>query len=437
MRPPAGRGGLGIQGLQDSFARMIMDGDATVNQLTALGVAQGRIPVEDFGWIDILFTLEGRRFQPRPAVALSVRGSQPCPGAQEGSPRCHHMPCGGSVLVLHGARLALADPPRLPHHTGILFETRRTCFLPGLTAGHPRGGIGDLPQRRAVDTRSGAVVHLSQARFGHRGYDEEHVLAFCALVERELATLLNEKASLWEEVERLRRRIIDSGDASGVRPEDAHIQAVRILSNAQQMADRYVADAQQYSRQITIVTRCWPKPRRTPTVCWTRPTAGPAAPPRRSRPSRAPRPTGNGGTARPNSPTSGRSARCTAPTCGPTWKPCSATWRTAGRSGPGRGDVLVAHPVLVQRLGQVRENPVDMLIGQPGQVRVRGPQVTPGIPVRAAQGHGQECRLLRDLPFHVHTVEIGREQRVRQNLAVENLGGGVDCRRTAQTIKET
>ena len=97
-------------------------------------------------------------------------------------------------------------------------------------------------------------ITFSQARFGHRGYDEEHVLAFCALVERELVTLLNEKASLWEEVERLRRRIIDSGDA-GVRPEDAHIQAVRILSNAQQMADRYVADAQQYSRQVTEEAR--------------------------------------------------------------------------------------------------------------------------------------------------------------------------------------
>ena len=98
-------------------------------------------------------------------------------------------------------------------------------------------------------------IAFPPSRFGHRGYDEEHVLAFCALVERELVTLLNEKASLWEEVERLRRRIIDIGDASGVRPEDAHVQAVRILSNAQQMADRYVADAQQYSRQITEEAR--------------------------------------------------------------------------------------------------------------------------------------------------------------------------------------
>src|SRR4249920_3522731 len=95
-------------------------------------------------------------------------------------------------------------------------------------------------------------VNFPQARFGHRGLDEEQVQSFCAQVEHELVTLLNEKASLWEEVERLRRRIIgEAGDGPAGRPEDAHIQAVRILSNAQQTADHYVADAQEYSRQLT------------------------------------------------------------------------------------------------------------------------------------------------------------------------------------------
>ncbi|SRR6266487_5022256 len=93
-------------------------------------------------------------------------------------------------------------------------------------------------------------ISFPPARFGRRGLDEETVHSFCDQVQHELMTLLNEKASLWEEVERLRQRIIDSGDPSGARPEDAHIQAVRILSNAQQMADKYVADAQEYSRQL-------------------------------------------------------------------------------------------------------------------------------------------------------------------------------------------
>src|SRR2546421_3089779 len=94
-------------------------------------------------------------------------------------------------------------------------------------------------------------ISFPPARFGRRGLDEETVHSFCDQVQHELVTLLNEKASLWEEVERLRRRIIDAGDSTGARPEDAHMQAVRILSNAQQMADKYVADAQEYSRQLT------------------------------------------------------------------------------------------------------------------------------------------------------------------------------------------
>lgn len=85
------------------------------------------------------------------------------------------------------------------------------------------------------------------ARLGRRGYDEEHVRAFLSQVEREMVTLLNERASLWEEVGRLRQRVLGEG---GFRPEDAHVQAVNVLSNAQQTADRYVADAQEYSRQL-------------------------------------------------------------------------------------------------------------------------------------------------------------------------------------------
>lgn len=94
-------------------------------------------------------------------------------------------------------------------------------------------------------------ITFPASRLGRRGFDEDHVRAFCAHVEQELVTLLNEKAALWEEVGRLRHRVLgDKAAVPGYRPEDAHVQAVRILSNAQQTADRYVADAQQYSRQL-------------------------------------------------------------------------------------------------------------------------------------------------------------------------------------------
>src|SRR4249919_3148048 len=65
-------------------------------------------------------------------------------------------------------------------------------------------------------------ISFPPARFGRRGLDEETVHSFCDQVQHELVTLLNEKASLWEEVERLRRRIIDAGDPTGARPEDPH-----------------------------------------------------------------------------------------------------------------------------------------------------------------------------------------------------------------------
>lgn len=95
------------------------------------------------------------------------------------------------------------------------------------------------------------AVSFPSARLGRRGYDEEHVRAFCGQVERELVRLLNERTALGEEVQRLRRRVLGgAGNEAPGRKEDAHIQAVRILSKAQQTADHYVADAQEYSRQL-------------------------------------------------------------------------------------------------------------------------------------------------------------------------------------------
>jgi len=97
------------------------------------------------------------------------------------------------------------------------------------------------------------------SRLGRRGYDEEAVRTFLRDVERELVTLMNEKVALWNEVERLRRRIISGAKSNGdgvlFGKEDAHVHAVRILSNAQLTADRYVADAQAYSHRLTEEAR--------------------------------------------------------------------------------------------------------------------------------------------------------------------------------------
>lgn len=99
-------------------------------------------------------------------------------------------------------------------------------------------------------------VTFRRAPLGRRGVDEDQVRAFLRYVEHELVRILNEKAAMQNEVIRLRDRI--TGKAPGAAPpeaEDAHIQAVRILSKAQETAEHYVADAQRYSREVAEEAR--------------------------------------------------------------------------------------------------------------------------------------------------------------------------------------
>lgn len=109
------------------------------------------------------------------------------------------------------------------------------------------------PADNRLTPRAVQAVAFPPARIGRRGLDEDHVRAFCGLVERELVRLFNERASLAAEVDRLRRRVPGqsrSGSGAGTPEEDAHLQGVRILSEAQQTAQRYVADAREYSMRL-------------------------------------------------------------------------------------------------------------------------------------------------------------------------------------------
>jgi cell division septum initiation protein DivIVA len=97
------------------------------------------------------------------------------------------------------------------------------------------------------------AISFRSAHLGRRGFDEEHVRAFCHQVQDELARLLGERAALQEEVNRLRRRILGHSaedDGFGCTGADAHLQAVSILYRAEQTADQYVAEAQEYSRHL-------------------------------------------------------------------------------------------------------------------------------------------------------------------------------------------
>jgi cell division septum initiation protein DivIVA len=104
------------------------------------------------------------------------------------------------------------------------------------------------------------TVIFPTSRLGRRGYEEGPVRDFLTAVQAEFVRLVNERTSLWQEVQRLRRRII-AGEADGDEQsvlfgsEDAHVHAVRILSTAQVTAEKYVADARDYSSRLTKETR--------------------------------------------------------------------------------------------------------------------------------------------------------------------------------------
>jgi DivIVA domain-containing protein len=103
------------------------------------------------------------------------------------------------------------------------------------------------------------TVTFPLSRLGRRGYDEESVREFLRAVHAQYVRLVNERTSLWQEVQRLRRRIIsgEAKDANGASlgESEGHVHAVRVLSAAQVTADRYVADAQAYSSRLTEEAR--------------------------------------------------------------------------------------------------------------------------------------------------------------------------------------
>ena len=96
---------------------------------------------------------------------------------------------------------------------------------------------------------------FTPTRLGRRGIEESEVRAFCEWVADGLGMLLNDNNMLQAEIMRLRDRLLEGKSRTGIQPEDAHVQAVQVLSQAQQTADRYVADAQEYSRELTEEAR--------------------------------------------------------------------------------------------------------------------------------------------------------------------------------------
>ncbi|WP_188190560.1 DivIVA domain-containing protein [Nonomuraea sp. SYSU D8015] len=99
---------------------------------------------------------------------------------------------------------------------------------------------------------------FSRTKFGHRGYSEDEVRAFLYRMADDMAAGDMEKADLRAEVERLRNWYKNHGaevTTSGVTQARLNVDAVNLLSRAQQTADAQIAQAEDYARRLVAQAR--------------------------------------------------------------------------------------------------------------------------------------------------------------------------------------
>jgi DivIVA domain-containing protein len=111
-------------------------------------------------------------------------------------------------------------------------------------------------------------VTFPETRVGRRGYEEEPVNQFLRQVHGELVRLVNERASLWQDVQQLRRRMLgaedDEGDEHATRRDGrderaaeageaaARVQVVQILREAQERSSFILEDAHEKARDAAV-----------------------------------------------------------------------------------------------------------------------------------------------------------------------------------------
>ena len=111
-------------------------------------------------------------------------------------------------------------------------------------------------------------VTFPATRLGRRGYEEEPVNQFMRQVHGEFVRLVTERASLWQDVQQLRRRMLGAepgeGDENAARlgeGEDraartgeaaARVQVVQILREAQERSSFILEDAHEKARDAAV-----------------------------------------------------------------------------------------------------------------------------------------------------------------------------------------
>ncbi|MFJ2028362.1 DivIVA domain-containing protein [Streptosporangium sp. NPDC087985] len=100
---------------------------------------------------------------------------------------------------------------------------------------------------------------FSRAKIARRGYSEEEVQAFLYRVADDMAAGDKEKADLRAEIDRLknwyRSRGTDVSNSGAAQQPHLSVDAINILSRAQQTADAQIAEAENYARRLVDQAR--------------------------------------------------------------------------------------------------------------------------------------------------------------------------------------
>lgn len=125
-----------------------------------------------------------------------------------------------------------------------------------------RKPAADPARRGRLSPQRVRSTTFSRAPLGRRGFLEDEVRLFLARVAEDVASGDAENARLREENNRLKTALrqwqseqAEQRSRELYEPPLPTVQAVNVLSAAQQQADAYIAQAQEYSRQLTLHAR--------------------------------------------------------------------------------------------------------------------------------------------------------------------------------------
>ncbi|MEV7806189.1 DivIVA domain-containing protein [Microbispora sp. NPDC088329] len=93
---------------------------------------------------------------------------------------------------------------------------------------------------------------FTRTSLGRRGYSEDEVRAFLYRVAEDMAASDKEKADLRAYIDRMKQWYKEHGlnPEQGAAPQSLNVDAINILSRAQQTADAQIAEAEDYARRI-------------------------------------------------------------------------------------------------------------------------------------------------------------------------------------------